>query len=256
MSRELVDRALEITGRALATAGLKPSQVDDVLLVGGQSRMPVIHRRLREMFGKEPTKRIHPDEVVALGAAIAADSHDRFDAAVLMDVVPLPIGIAEAGGRFRSVIGRNTPVPHTATTRVTIEPGQTVHKIAVFQGDRARAVDNEYLGMLIVDQLPVGSTRHDCELTFSLDSECLLRVRARTGSLDREVVLATQSTPDEVLAALGAERVRTVQHDAAEPPSKPLLAPKPAARPSPSFGTALPPQGVWSRFKGWLGDKS
>ncbi len=248
MSSDLVDRALEITARALATAGLTRAQIDDVLLVGGQTRMPVIHRRLREMFGREPTKRIHPDEVVALGAAIAADSHDRFDAAVLMDVVPLPIGIVGAGGRFRSVIGRNTPVPHTATIEVTIEPAQTVVKLAVFQGDRIRAADNDYLGMLILDDAPAAAAPQTCELTFHLDSECLLTVRARIGGTDRAVTLATQQTPDDVLATLGAERVRTVKEGGQT--STPLATTPP--RRAASQGTALPQRGLWTRLVTWF----
>ncbi|MBW2278706.1 MAG: Hsp70 family protein, partial [Deltaproteobacteria bacterium] len=110
--RPLVDRTLEIVQRALETIDLAPQDIDDVLLVGGQTRMPMVHRQLRSLFGQEPSKRVHPDEVVAIGAAIAAVSLERADAPVLLDVVPLSIGLEQPDGKFEVVVPRNTQVPH------------------------------------------------------------------------------------------------------------------------------------------------
>ena len=248
ITRSLLDGTLAVVSRALDAAGLRPADIDDVLLVGGQTRMPVVARRLRDLFDKEPTKRIHPDEVVAQGAAIAAESHDRFDAVVLRDVVPLAIGIAEPDGRMTPVIARNTRIPHEATATVAVPPGLESLKLAVFQGGSAQASGNEYLGALVVDGLPRRSEPVDCRVAFRLDAECLLHLHAAIPALDidREVTLVTQHTPDQVLGEMGRERVLVVTPLAPRPPAPgpissrpaPVAGPPAAARPG-WFGRLL-----------------
>ncbi len=229
VTKDLVDRTIEVVERSLVAARLGPRDINEVLLVGGQTRMPTIQRRLKEMFGKEPTKKIHPDEVVALGAAIAADSHDRFDSAVLLDVVPLGIGIADVGGKLRVIIPRNTLVPHEATTVVQIPAAAAGKlKVAVFQGNQPFAVDNEYLGMLEVHGLGKSDRSQSAKLHFALDAECLLKVRVAVAGVEREVALATQQTPDAVLADLGQERIRAVSARHSLAPLRVAKTPPPA----------------------------
>ncbi|MBI5480457.1 MAG: Hsp70 family protein [Deltaproteobacteria bacterium] len=252
LTQDLVEHTVAVVTRCLNKLGLTPAAIDEVLLVGGQTRMPLVQHRLKELFGKEPSRRIHPDEVVAQGAALVADSHDRFDAAVLLDVAPQPIGIADPDGRFVPVIPGNTPVPHEATAKVTLPPGAAQVKLAVFQGDAARAVANEYLGTLVIDELRAAAHPIDCELKFRLDAENLLTVHAIVpqAGLDREVQLVTRQTPDQVLAEMGRERIRVAipptrqaaPHTTArsEPLSVSGVEPGPSARSAPHTATGAP----------------
>jgi len=207
MVAELMDRVMSITSRALDRASLRPRDVDSVLLVGGQTRMPEIHQRVRDLFGKEPTKRVHPDEVVALGAAISAHNFRAPDAAVLQDVVPMTIGVANQEGLFMPVIPRNTSVPHEESFDVEVPVGCDIFDLAVFQGDRSHAFDNEFLGSFTVDQLADADTR-TVQVKFILDGEGLLTIQIHPGEADtREVTLATRTTPEDVLASMGREKI-------------------------------------------------
>jgi len=208
--KDLLDQVMNVVKRALDRAGLRPIEIEEVLLVGGQTRMPAIHERIREMFSKEPTKRVHPDEVVALGAALAAGSASEETSPVLNDVLGIPIGIADIHGYFHPVINRNAPLPHEFFADVTVQPKQHQFKLAVFQGERSHAFDNEYLGTLVIDDLPPTGHTLECRLVFQLDVEGLLTVRARVEELqvDREVTLATKQTPEQVLEEMGRERVK------------------------------------------------
>ncbi len=243
---DLVDRTVAVVNETLAMASLQAKEIDEVLLVGGQTRMPAVQKRLREMFGREPTKRIHPDEVVALGAAIAADAHDRDDTATLRDVLPLSIGIGGADGSFIPVIPRNTPVPHEGVATLEIPAGSQVMKIGVFQGEKKTAKANEFLGALGLEGLAVAEQPVSCELVFSLDAECLLRVRASVEAtgFEREVTLGTQQTPDQVLEQLGKVRISV---PTAAPPDVATAAAGPRG-PAPQ----IEKKGFWQRLKGWL----
>jgi len=164
----------------------------------------------------------------------------------LMDVMPMPIIIAEPGGRTQKVIGRNTPVPHDATAVVDIPPNATSLKLAVFQGERARMDDNEYLGSLIIDEIPESDESRSCQIRMQLDAECLLTIHASIEGtqIDRELKLATQQTPDDVLGEIGAERIRTVRRSAQSDAQNPADAKgkKPKA----------PGPGWFARLFGWL----
>jgi molecular chaperone DnaK len=206
----LIERVMEVVERAVSTAGLTARDFDEVLLVGGQTRMPVLHDRLKALFHLEPTKRVHADEVVALGAAIAADAPRQAERPVLNDVVPLPIGLAHTDGSFVPLFARNARVPCEAHTAVKIPPRCERVRLAIFQGDHLKATDNEYLGAVVLDDLPPQEREVDGDLRLKLNKESLLKVYITIPRLqiDREVTLATQQTPDEVLNQMGRERIR------------------------------------------------
>jgi molecular chaperone DnaK len=211
LTAELVDQTLRIARRALDRAKLRPADIDQVLLVGGQTRMPLIHQRVEQLFEQAPSRNVHPDEVVALGAALATNTHGRKGAVGLSDVVPLPIGIADSDGRFQTIIPRNTSLPHEATTTIAIPHGCRSLKLAVFQGDQAHAFDNDYLGALVVEPIEPTEKERECHFVFSLDQESILSVTAwipGAGRRKKRCSLATHQTPDEVLSDMRAERIR------------------------------------------------
>jgi molecular chaperone DnaK len=220
---ELVDHCVAIVTRTLARRGLKPEQIDDVLLVGGQTRMPMVQERLEGLFGRPPSKRVHPDEVVALGAAIAAFAHDKIDAPVLLDVVPMSISIAIGGGGVRTVVPHGTPLPHSAKLEFKIPGDKKAVTLAVLQGDEPRARDNDYLGAIVLDQLP--ETEMPCRLDFELDAESILRVYATIpGWGERTPILPdrTQSLGD-ILAGLGETQADTPSTSRAVPLKRGLV---------------------------------
>ncbi len=206
----LVDRSLRVCDEVLTNCGLKPADIGEVLLVGGQSRMPLVRSKIREFFGKEPSKAVHPDEAVALGAALLADSIQtgEIGGIVLMDVLPMSIGVGLPGGRFKKIVERNTPLPHRKTHSVwTSRDQQKMLEIPIFQGDNAKAQDNEYLGTLVVADLPPG-TRGDVvfDVIFSITAESILTVTAEERGTARSVTatFSTQDTPEAVQRRLGA----------------------------------------------------
>jgi molecular chaperone DnaK len=208
LAGHLVDRTLSVCQEVLAARELKVEDLDDVLLVGGQSRMPLVRERIREFFGKEPSKAVHPDEAVALGAAVLAHSMDTddMDAVVLIDVLPMSIGVGLPGGRFRKIIERNTKLPHKKAIGITTtRENQPSIEILIFQGESEKAQENEYLGTLLVPGLPRGPRgSQDYEILFALSPESILTVTAKDKKSDRLVVanFSTRSTPEEVRARL------------------------------------------------------
>jgi molecular chaperone DnaK len=208
LAGHLVDRTLSVCQEVLTARELKVEDLDDVLLVGGQSRMPLVRERVREFFGKEPSKAVHPDEAVALGAAVLAHSmnSDDMDAVVLVDVLPMSIGVGLPGGRFRKIIERNTKLPHKKALGITTtRENQPSIEILIFQGESEKAQENEYLGTLLVPGLPRGPRgSQDYEIVFALSPESILTVTAKDKKSDRSVVanFSTKSTPEEVRARL------------------------------------------------------
>ncbi|MBL0278581.1 MAG: Hsp70 family protein [Anaeromyxobacter sp.] len=204
LTRALVERTLRVTDDVLTSAGLKPADIGEVLLVGGQSRMPLVRGLIKEFFGKEPCKSVHADEAVALGAAILADSlmASEVDAPVLLDVLPMSIGIGQPGGRFHRIIERNTTLPCRRTHSIwtSAQQGRTL-AIPVFQGDQAHAQENEYLGTLLVADLPHGLDGDVVfDVTFTLSTESILTVAAEERGTARSVsvTFSTQDTPEMV----------------------------------------------------------
>ncbi len=201
---DLVDKSFELVDRVLAEKNLKRSDIHEVLLVGGQTRMPLVQGKAHQFFGKPPRKGVHPDESVALGAALLAESMQEIDSVTLVDVLSMPIGFAVTGGRFRRVIEKNTQIPTQRSFR--LPPARIGHplELDVFQGESERILDNEYLGTLKFPPEAAGQ-----RVSFNLDEECLLHVTVEgVGTQPREVLLATQDTPDALKVAWIEENER------------------------------------------------
>ena len=204
----LVERTLDVCEDVLAQKKIDMAGVDDVLLVGGMSRMPLVRQMIRERYGKEPHKGVHPDEAIALGAALLGQALEKSEGVVLIDVLPMSIQIGRPGGGCTPVIERNVALPVTRTFKLsTNRDYQTSFEIHVFQGESPQAQVNEYLGTLSVTGLPLGPKGSvQAAVTFSLSHECLLQVTAKELATGRvfETTMSTRHTPDEVRAKLEA----------------------------------------------------
>ena len=208
LTRDLVDRCVQATERTLRDAGVRPSQIGEVVLVGGMSRMPRVQQSVRELFGREPSRAVHPEEVVALGAAIQAHTltHPQTGTAevLLLDVTPQNLGIMVVGGYFQTVIPRNTTVP-TSETHVftTSQDDQPSVRIAVMQGASERAVDNELLGEFVLAGIrPARRGEVEIEVTFDISADGIVGVSARdlaTGARQSITVTATSGLTEDEL---------------------------------------------------------
>ncbi|MFL5262836.1 MAG: TIGR02266 family protein [Anaeromyxobacteraceae bacterium] len=185
----LVDRTLAVCADVLAAKNLAPKDVDEVILVGGQSRMPLVHDRVRAFFGKAPSHAVHPDEAVAIGAALLAYSLGSPEGVVLIDVLPMSIGVILPDGRVRPVFDRNTPLPARRQYAVTTtENGQTELELEVVQGEAPAVEDREYLGTIRLEELPSGPRGMvKLGVVFELGSEGVIGVSARDQVTNRVV---------------------------------------------------------------------
>ncbi|REJ38298.1 MAG: molecular chaperone DnaK, partial [Bacillota bacterium] len=205
LTADLVEATMGPTRQALNDAGLKPSDIDKIILVGGSTRIPAVQRAITEFFGKEPFKGVNPDEVVALGAAVQAGIlAGEVKDIVLLDVTPLSLGIETLGGVFTKLIERNTTIP-TSRTQVfsTAADNQTQVEIHVLQGERPMAADNKTLGRFILDGIPPAPRGvPQIEVTFDIDANGILKVSARDRGTGREqkitITGSTTLTEDEV----------------------------------------------------------
>lgn len=186
LTKELVDRTVEVCAGVLEAAELKPDQIDEVLLVGGQSRMPAISAACERYFGKPPSKGVHPDEAVALGAAIFASALQGESGAgqsdvTLLDVIPMAIGIEGANGRMFRIFSKNAPTPNSRRlTFTTSYDGQKELVMRIFQGDHAKAGENQFLGEHVFDGLRPGKAGQvRVETTFDLSVDGILSLHAR-----------------------------------------------------------------------------
>jgi len=184
---------------------LTSDKIDEVILVGGQSRMPRIQEKVKEIFGKEPNRTVNPDEAVSLGAAIQAGVlTGDVQEVLLLDVTPLTLGIETLGGVSTSIIPRNTTIP-TAKSQVfsTAADGQTSVEIHVLQGERAMSTDNKSLGRFILDGIaPSPRGLPQIEVTFDIDANGILNVSAVDKATSREQKIVIQAgsglTPEEI----------------------------------------------------------
>lgn len=212
LAREYVDRSIEITKRALEAASVQKEEVDEIILVGGQTRMPLVVEEVKKLFGKEPNKSINPDEVVALGAAIQAgifqgDVNDI----TLVDVIPLSLGIETLGGVATKLIEKNTHVP-TKKEQVfsTAADNQTSVEIHITQGERSMATDNKSLGKFILDGIPPAPRgMPQVEVTFDVDSNGVLNVTAKDKASGKE-----QSIRIEANSGLSEDDIERMKQDA------------------------------------------
>jgi molecular chaperone DnaK len=189
LASDLLERSVEPCKKALADAGLTAAQVTDVILVGGQTRMPRVQEIVRQFFGKEPIKGVNPDEAVALGAAIQGGvlKGDVKDI-LLLDVTPLTLGIETLGGVMTPLIPRNTTIP-TSKSQIfsTAADNQPSVEIHVLQGERPMSADNKTLGRFILDGiLPAPRGVPQVEVTFDLDANGILNVRAQDKGTGKE----------------------------------------------------------------------
>jgi len=194
---DLVQRTIEPCKAALRDAGLKAGQIDEVVLVGGMTRMPKIQEIVKQFFGKEPHKGVNPDEVVALGAAIQAGvlQGDVKDV-LLLDVTPLSLGIETLGGVFTRLIERNTTIP-TKKSQVfsTAEDSQSAVTIRVFQGEREMAADNKMLGQFdLVGIPPAPRGVPQIEVTFDIDANGIVNVSAKDKGTGKEHQIRIQAS--------------------------------------------------------------
>ena len=194
---DLIDRTVEPCKKALADAGLKASDINEVILVGGMTRMPKVQEKVKEIFGKEPHKGVNPDEVVAVGAAIqGGELMGDVKDVLLLDVTPLSLGIETLGGVFTRLIDRNTTIP-TRKSQVfsTAEDGQTAVTIRVFQGEREMAADNKLLGQFdLVGIPPAPRGMPQIEVTFDIDANGIVNVSAKDKATNKEQAIRIQAS--------------------------------------------------------------
>lgn len=212
LTEEFIERAMQITKRAMEASPFKLADINEVILVGGQTRMPKLQQAVKDYFGKEPNLGVNPDEVVALGAAIqggilAGDVKDI----LLLDVIPLSLGIETMGGVATKLIEKNTTIPASRSqTFSTAADNQQSVEINIVQGERAMAADNKGLGRFILDGIPPAPRgMPQVEVTFDIDANGILNVKAKDKSTNKE-----QSIRIEASSGLSKEEIEKMKKDA------------------------------------------
>jgi len=216
LTKDLVDRCMQVMENTLRDVGVRPSQIEDVILVGGMTRMPSVQRAVRGFFGREPSRGVHPEEVVALGAAIQAHAlaypQKGSTEVLLLDVTPQNLGILVVGGYFTTIISKNTTVPtsqmHLFTTS---QDDQSSVRIAVLQGASEKAIENELLGEFMLAGIrPARRGEVEIEVTFDISADGIVSVSARdtvTGQRQSITVTATSGLTEDELKKIMDENV-------------------------------------------------
>jgi molecular chaperone DnaK len=210
---DLVDRCIEISKAALRSGSLRPDEVDEILLVGGQTRTPYVQTRVEELFGRSASKGMNPDEVVALGAAMQGHALvDEGTEMLLLDVTPMSLGLATAGGSLKPVIPKNTTIPtQKSHSFTTVHDDQSTVKIVVMQGDSERADQNQLLGEFLLSGIPPQPKgQPDIRVLFNIDADGIVSVTARDAASGQEqsiTVSMSGGLSDDDLQRMISERV-------------------------------------------------
>jgi len=212
MVADILERAIGPCKQALADAGVTPAQIDEVVLVGGSTRMPKVQQQVRDLFNKEPNKSVNPDEVVAVGAAVQGGVlGGEVKDVLLLDVTPLSLGIETLGGVFTRLIERNTTIP-TRKSEIfsTASDSQTSVEIKVYQGERSMAADNKLLGVFqLVGIPPAPRGIPQVEVTFDIDANGILNVTAKDKATNNEQKITITSS-----SGLSKDEVEKMARDA------------------------------------------
>ncbi len=212
MVADILDRASGPCRQAISDAGVTPAQIDEVVLVGGSTRMPKVQQQVRDLFAKEPNKSVNPDEVVAVGAAVQGGVlGGEVKDVLLLDVTPLSLGIETLGGVFTRLIERNTTIPtRKSETFSTASDSQTSVEIKVYQGERAMAADNKMLGVFqLVGIPPAPRGIPQVEVTFDIDANGILNVTAKDKATNNEQKITITSS-----SGLSKDEVEKMARDA------------------------------------------
>jgi molecular chaperone DnaK len=219
LTSDLVDSTIKPTEKALKDAGLKTTDVDQVLLVGGMTRMPAVQKKVKDFFGKEPNKSVNPDEVVAVGAAVQAGvlGGDVKDI-TLLDVTPLSLGLETLGGVMTKLIDRNTTIPvekkQIFSTAADNQPGVEIH---ILQGEREMAADNKTLGKFVLDGIPPSPRGvPQIEVTFAIDANGILNVSAKDLATNKKqdiTITASTGLKDDEIEEMVEEAAKHAEED-------------------------------------------
>ena len=208
----LIKKSIDITRKVVEDSGLKLGEINEIILVGGQTRMPAMQKSVKDLFGKEPNKSVNPDEVVAVGAAVQGGiMKGEVKDVLLLDVIPLSLGIETMGGVCTKIINKNTTIP-TSKSQVfsSAADNQTSVEIPILQGEREMSADNKPLGRFILDGIPPSPRGlPQVEVTFDIDVKGILNVKAKDKTTNKE-----QSVRIEASSGLSKDDIEKMKKDA------------------------------------------